>query len=48
MTSRCENCGKEVATLKVIDGYELCLVCGYKIEAAKAQKQYWEAKQEIF
>jgi len=46
MIYRCENCGKEVTTRKVIDGYELCIECGYRIEAAKAERQYWEAREQ--
>ncbi len=46
MKTHCENCGRELLTKYKLDRLELCPECGYKIEAAKAERQYRETKRE--
>lgn len=46
MSAFCDNCGKKLNTKMEINGLDLCVECGYKIQALKAEKDYWDAKKQ--
>jgi hypothetical protein len=45
MNGRCDNCGKELSSQFKLDQLELCVECGYRIQAAKAEQDYWENRK---